>query len=271
MSGHVLIYYVRTYIASTIFSVEFGTMKKPSTKPHFADIARDLTEAIAAGRYPVGSVLPGELELCGLYNTSRHTIRAALNELQQLGLVSRKKNAGTRVESLTPRNDFRPSLGSLEDLVQFGTTNVRIVQSIEKTTITGALAKALGCINGSDWLRISSLRVDSQNQKPVGWTDVYIDPQYDDIVETVRAAPDTLISTLIETRYGRRVAEIRQVVRAILIPKPLADSLEVDGASAGLEILRQYFDAAGQMFEASITVHPADRFAVAMKLQRSGP
>jgi hypothetical protein len=35
--------------------------------------------------------------------------------------------------------------------------------------------------------------------------------------------------------------------------------------------LRQYFDAAGQMFEASITVHPADRFAATMKLQRSAP
>lgn len=246
-------------------------MKKPLTKPHFAEIARDLTEAIAAGRHPVGSVLPGELELCGLYNTSRHTIRAALNELQQLGLVSRKKNAGTRVESATPRNDFRPSLGSLEDLVQFGTTNVRVVQSIAPTAVKGALAKTLGCFSGSDWLRISSLRVDSETQKPVGWTDVYVDPQYDEIAEAVRGAPDTLVSTLIEKRYGRRVAEIRQVVRAILISRPMADSLKVDVASAGLEILRQYFDASGQMFEASITVHPADRFAVAMKLQRSAP
>ncbi|MBL0284882.1 MAG: hypothetical protein IPQ01_13885 [Zoogloea sp.] len=48
-------------------------------------------------------------------------------------------------------------------------------------------------------------------------------------------------------------------------------ALQVETASAGLEILRQYFDAAGQMFEASITVHPADRFAVTMKLQRSAP
>ena len=37
----------------------------------------------------------------------------------------------------------------------------------------------------------------------------------------------------------------------------------------GLEILRHYFDAAGQLFEASVTVHPADRFSVAMRLQRS--
>lgn len=244
-------------------------MKKPATKTHFADIARDLTEGIATGRYPLGSVLPGELELCADYGTSRHTVRAALHELQQLGLVSRKKNAGTRVEALTPKNDFRPSLGSLEDLIQFGVTNVREVQFIGETTVKGDLAKTLGCFNGTRWLKISSLRVDRDKQSPVGWTDVYVDPQYAEICELVRASPDTLISTLIEGRYGRRVAEIRQVVRAMTITEPLAQSLQVTAGMAGLEIVRQYFDSTGQIFEVSVTVHPSDRFAVAMRLQRS--
>lgn len=244
-------------------------MKKPATKPHFAEIAQALTENIAAGHYPVGSILPGELDLCSLYNTSRHTIRAALHELQQLGLVSRKKNAGTRVESATPKNDFRPSLGSLEDLVQFGTTNVRVVQSIEETVTSNALAKKLGCIGGTPWLRVSSLRVDSDNHQPVGWTDVYVERQYADIATLVREEPDTLISTLIERRYGRRVAEIRQVVRGILVEDTTAEALQVVPGSAGLEIIRQYIDAAGQIFQISVSVHPSDRFVVAMKLQRS--
>src|SRR5574337_1288794 len=244
-----------------------ATAKPP--KPHFADIARDLTEGIAAGRFPVGSVLPTELELCALYNTSRHTVRAALHELQQLGLVSRRKNAGTRVESAAPRNDFRPSLGSVEDLVQFGTTNVRVVQSIGETTVRGDLAKALGCGSDTRWLRISSLRVEKGSRRPIGWTDVYVDPQYAEIGEIVRASPETLISTLIEGRYGRRVAEIRQVVRAVAVPEPIAQALKVEVGMPGLEILRHYVDAAGQVFEVSVTVHPADRFAIAMRLQRS--
>jgi len=244
-------------------------MEKNTSKPHFADIARDLTEGIAAGRFPVGSVLPGELELCGTYGTSRHTIRAALHELQQLGLVSRKKNAGTRVESAAPKNDFRPSLGSLEDLIQFGSTNRRVVQSIDVSVVKGELAKTLGCVSGARWLKISSLRVDGETQRPIGWTDVYVDPQFADIAEVVRAEPDTLVSTLIERRYGRRVAEIRQVVKAVSLPEPEARALQAQAGMAGLEIVRQYFDASGKIFEASVTVHPSDRFAVAMRLQRS--
>jgi DNA-binding GntR family transcriptional regulator len=244
-------------------------MEKTTNKLHFADIARDLTEGIAAGRYPVGSVLPGELELCASYGTSRHTIRAALHELQQLGLVSRKKNAGTRVESLAPRNDFRPSLGSLEDLIQFGTSNRRVVQAIDISAVKGELAKTLGCVSGARWLKISSLRVDNDTQRPIGWTDVYVDPEYVEIGELVKAEPDTLVSTLIERRYGRRVAEIRQVVRAVSIAEPEARALQAPAGMAGLEIVRQYFDASGKIFEVSITVHPSDRFAVSMRLQRS--
>src|SRR4030095_9337748 len=98
-------------------------MDLAKNKPHFADIARDLTESIQSGRFPVGSLLPTELELRDRYGTSRHTVRAALRELEQRGLVSRRKNVGTRVKSGQPTRNFRPSLASVDDLVQFGATH----------------------------------------------------------------------------------------------------------------------------------------------------
>lgn len=239
-------------------------------RPHFADIARELTEGIASGRYPVGSVLPTELELRDQYQTSRHTVRAALHELQRLGLVSRRKNAGTRVESAQPRNDFRPSLASVDDVVQFGSEHLRLVQSTEVIVATGKLAKTLKCANGSEWLRISSLRIDGDKESPpVGWTDVYIDPAYTEVAAAAREQPDTLISSLIEARYGRCIAEIQQDVRGALISEEMAERLKVGKGTAALEIVRRYIDSTGETFEVSISVHPAERFSVSMRLTRS--
>ena len=239
-------------------------------RPHFAEIARELTESIASGRYPVGSYLPTELELRDHYQTSRHTVRAALHELQQLGLVSRRKNAGTRVESAQPRNDFRPSLASLDDLVQFGSQHLRLVQSTAEVVATGKLAKALRCTNGTRWLRISSLRVDGDRESPpVGWTDVYIDSAYTDVAETARSQPGTLISSLIEASHGRRIAEIQQGVQAIIVSDEMARRLRVETGTAALEIVRRYLDAAGDTFEVTISVHPAERFSMSMRLLRS--
>ncbi|WP_342352968.1 GntR family transcriptional regulator, partial [Methylobacterium frigidaeris] len=41
----------------------------------WAQVARDLRAGIASGRYPIGSLLPTELELCEQYGMSRHTVR----------------------------------------------------------------------------------------------------------------------------------------------------------------------------------------------------
>lgn len=239
-------------------------------RPHYANIARELTEGIANGRFPVGSYLPTELELRDQYKTSRHTIRAALHELQQLGFVSRRKNAGTRVESAQPRNDFRPSLASLDDLVQFGSEHLRVVQSVEEISATGQLARVLQCEEGVRWLRVSSLRIERDSTRPpIGWTDVYIEPGYLEVAEEARRAPDTLISSLIEARYGRCVAEIQQNVQAVNLANEMAGRLHVDAGTAALEIVRRYIDSAGGAFEISVSVHPAQRFSVSMRLKRS--
>jgi GntR family transcriptional regulator len=239
-------------------------------KPHFADIAHDLLEGIQAGRFAVGSFLPTEFELRDHYGTSRHTVRAALHELEQLGLVSRRKNVGTRVESSEPTKPFRPTLASVDDLVQFGAAHIRAVQSIEDTVAKGALAKELGCANGARWLRISSLRLrGNANNAPIGWTDVYLDPAYADIADTIRASPDTLISSLVESRYGRRIAEIQQDIKATIASEKMALKLHVDTGTPMLKIVRRYLDMAGQIFEASVTFHPAERFSLSMRLRRS--
>ena len=45
------------------------------SETRYAQVARDLTDGIANGRFPVGSLLPTELELCEHYAASRHTVR----------------------------------------------------------------------------------------------------------------------------------------------------------------------------------------------------
>ncbi len=240
-------------------------------KTNFTNIASHLKDAITSGHFAVGTLLPTELELCKHYQTSRHTIRAALTELQQLGLVSRKKNVGTRVIAAQPRSTFRPSLASVDDLVQFGAEHLRSVQRVDETVVTGTLAEELGCPDGARWLRISSLRLVGDAQAPpIGWTDVYVDPEYLEIGEVVRASPDVLVSALIESRYGRQIAHIHQDVRAFLIQdEVLAKALDAKVGEPALKIVRRYLDRDGELFEASVTVHPADRFSVSMQLSRS--
>jgi GntR family transcriptional regulator len=239
------------------------------SETRYAQVARDLAQGIATGRFPIGSLLPTELELCERYGASRHTVRAALRELQELGLVSRRKRVGTRVEAASPSSGYRQSLASIEDLVQFGATHRRVVREIEDVIADRALARALGCPPGTRWLRISSLRMSGgPGTAPIGWTDVYVDAAYSDLRDVVRDVPKVLISTLIESRYGRRVVEVRQDIQAVLMPRHLAVELKVEAGTPALRIVRHYVDQAGEAFEISVTTHPADRFTFSIRLRR---
>jgi GntR family transcriptional regulator len=235
-----------------------------------AEIAKDLAEQIASGKVPIGDLLPTEFELCERYGASRYTVRMALGQLQEQGLISRRKNVGTRVEASRPAVGFMQSLASVEDLAQFGATHVRVVRGVGEVVVDLQQAQELGCAGGSRWLRISSLRMDgSKKNRPIGWTDVYIDPAYADVGPMVRKATQTLISELIESRYGRRIARIRQDLRASTVPSHLAEELKVDAGSPALMIMRRYFDAADEVFEITVTIHPAERFTFSMELHRS--
>jgi DNA-binding GntR family transcriptional regulator len=155
-------------------------------------------------------------------------------------------------------------------LVQFGEAHVREVQATGPVTADAELAAELGCTPGTRWFRISSLRLDGRpGSAPVGWTDVYVDPAYADLGEVVRSAPDLLVITLIEQRYGRSCAEIRQDVDAVALPPAQAATLDAQPGSPALRILRHYLDQAGKIIEISSTLHPAGRFSVSQRMRRT--
>lgn len=240
------------------------------TKIRHTELARELGQGIASGQFPVGSLLPTEFELCDRYNGSRYTVRKALEELQDLGLISRRKNVGTRVEATRPAPGFTQAIATVDELAQFGATHVRIVRSVDEVVADLTLAKELGCPGGTRWLRISSLRMDGgKKSRPIGWTDVYVDASYADIGTLVRNSPELLVSALIEMRYGRRIARIQQDIHAVSMPKKLGEELSADAGSPALKIVRRYLDSAEEAFEITVSVHPADRFTFSMQMERS--
>src|ERR1700681_3160612 len=61
-------------------------------------IADDLEQAIALGAHAAGDRLPGEVEIAARFGVNRHTVRRALAELNQRGLIRAERGSGTYVE-----------------------------------------------------------------------------------------------------------------------------------------------------------------------------
>jgi len=76
-------------------------LKSESSSPLYHQLMQRLSEDIERGTYPVGSRIPPEHKLEELYKVSRVTVRRALAELTDNGLLERKQGKGTFVS--TPR------------------------------------------------------------------------------------------------------------------------------------------------------------------------
>ena len=81
-------------------------LQADSATPLYEQIANDIREQVAAGRYQQNEALPSEVKLCELYGVSRVTVRKAISELVDQGVVIKKHGKGTFITS----HDYLSSL-----------------------------------------------------------------------------------------------------------------------------------------------------------------
>ena len=245
---------------------------KPSARngaPRYAHLARTLTRAIAKGRYPVGSTLPTEHALCRSFGVSRFTVREALRQLSEAGLVTRKPRAGTQVIAAQASRPYTQTLGSLDDLLQYaGDTELRLVHT-GAVRSDAAPARDIPIAPGETWLFAIGIRYRKDDDRPVCITRVYISPRFGAMTRHIKDRTDTLYK-LIEQHHGVSVARVEQRIVAVALSRDDARHLKAKAGSPALRTLRLYYDAGGQLIEASDSLHPGDRFSYAMTIRKSG-
>ncbi|QHI96850.1 GntR family transcriptional regulator [Xylophilus rhododendri] len=236
----------------------------------YAAVAKALVSGIAAGTYPVGSNLPGETELAEAFQVSRGTVRVALDKLQGLGLISRRKRAGTRVEARHPPvATYEPTISSVDELIQYSAHSARLIQSIRNIVADQALAARLGCAPGTAWMQVEASRSEPGVAGfPMAWWTVYVTKDDGALIRNRLKTDQRLISDLIHEATGRVLSEVRQTVRAIGVPEGLAAQLGVAPDAHALEFTRQYYDQARELFQVAVSVHPGDRSAYSTVLKR---
>ncbi len=69
--------------------------------PLYAQLVGIIKRQISSGALAVGALLPSESELCRALDVSRNTVRQAIGELEDEGLVVRKRGKGTFVADPT--------------------------------------------------------------------------------------------------------------------------------------------------------------------------
>ena len=226
-----------------------------------------LRQEIEAGVFAVGARLPTEDALCCRFGVSRHTVREALRQLREEGLVASRQGAGTTVIGSGAPPLYVHAVASVDELLQYAVETRYRAKTGTFVTADGALAARLGCAPGTRWLRVEGFRYASAAAPPICWTEVFVHGDYGRVGDMIGKRPGPIF-TWIEALYGERVAEVEQTLRAAALPAAITRALGAERGSMAIEISRAYRTASRKLVEVAFNLHPADRFAYSMTLRR---
>ena len=236
--------------------------------PLYKSLANSLEQHIYNGDWSVGSTLPSEADLCQNFQSSRHTLRHALQILETNGLIFRRQGAPTKVVSRQRLRRFTQSFNSPIDILSYSRDTYRQNLVEEYIELDEALSQIVGAPVGSSWYHIGGIRKRQRVEEVIAWTDIYILPQFASLTKDPEHT-QVMVYEQIEKKYGARIERAEVDVYAALTTPQIATKLNISPDTSCLVIIRRYFDDQDKLFEVTVTHHPENKYVYSMEFKAS--
>jgi GntR family transcriptional regulator len=238
-----------------------------SPVPYYAQVKQALSACIEQGIWKPGEQIPGEPELCSMFDVSRTVIRQALGELELEGVVVRAKGKGTFVAQAKIMENLAQRLtGFYQDMADRGSPPV---SQVLKQHVVPASPKIAGLLNhppGTPMIEIERLRF--VNDEPMTLVTTYL---------PYAACPGVLqadltrqsLYALLEAEYGLFIARGARTLEAVAANAREAGLLQIEiGAPLMLLDSVSYLED-GAPIEYYHALHRGDRSRFEATLIRS--
>lgn len=226
-------------------------------KPLYLQLVDELETTIRE-QMSTNDKLPSERELTDQYGVSRITVRLALQELEQRGLVYKKQGKGTFVSEVGDSVvDLSKAYSFTEQMRKMGKTPMTTILSFTTSLVAEDLGKEMGLGEDDEVYVLERLR--SADQVPMMLETSYI---------PVATFPD-LARELLERKplYDIFAEDYKQSIRvaeeefyASLALDAAAKWLEIPEHSPVLQLQRKSYNAKNKLVEYTVSVARADQF-----------
>lgn len=221
----------------------FADIDRTGPVPLYFQIATRLEQAIVSGALPPGARLENEISIAQSLGLSRPTIRRAIQDLVDKGLLVRRRGIGTQV---VQGQVTRPvELTSLyEDLVRTQHSPGTVVLAHETIAASEAVGQVLGVELGADVLHLRRMR--STDGVPVAILENYMPLEFADLSQ--EDLEQRSLYQLMRTR-GVAIQIAKQKIGARRATKEESELLSIDKGGPVLTMERIAFDQSGRAIE----------------------
>ncbi|WP_018247652.1 GntR family transcriptional regulator [Orenia marismortui] len=205
-------------------------LNENSPIPLYYQLENIIREKIERGEYKSGDKIPSERQFSEEINLSRMTIRKAISNLVQEGILERRRGQGTFV-SEKKLDTFPGLIGFNEHIEMKGMKPSSKVLEHKIFLATYEIAKRLGIEEGDRVILTARLRL--ADNEPIGYEKSYVPYHICPELLDIDLSKGSIYKTLSKAGYKPTIAN--QEVEAILSDEEMAELL---GGSVDQPILR---------------------------------
>lgn len=241
-----------------------GTNDAPTTL--YAKLRDGLRANILDGVLKPLDKLPSESQLATIHKVSRITVRLALGDLQNEGLIVRQQGKGAFV---APPRRATQSLDRLQGLGEALTAQGHSVHGkrlrMKRIKAPALVAKTLQLAAGDEVWHMVSLRY--MNREPISVNSSYFPLPLGERVARLDLSGRDVIDVL-ETELGKTIAQAQLEISAMAMPVREGRWLQVNPGMPALCVRRVLCDTSEQKLQVETVIYRADVFSYKLNLAR---
>lgn len=228
--------------------------------PLYLQLKEKIEEKIIKGMFK--TKIPSEREIMDEYHVSRSTVRQAVGELVESGILVKRAGRGTFI-ALKPIDDWLGSLSSTTETIErMGMSSGAKLLRSEVIELSPELKQETGLDKAFHFKRLRYA-----NYIPIGIENHYYPISLGEKINTYDLNKETLYD-LLETELGIHTFEAEQVIKAGKPIKQDEDLLELEPQSSVLFTNRKLFDINERFVEYEQAIYRADMYSFKIKLSR---
>lgn len=241
-------------------------INRKSAIPYYVQVQNQLEDSIKHGEWKPGEKLPGEHQLCEMFNVSRTVIRQALDQLEQEAIIYKEKGKGSFVAQPTIKKRFVQNLiGFYEDMAEQGYTPFSKVLELKVIQASNRVAGKLEIEANSDVIYLERLRF--INDEPITLTRTYL--PYDLCPQVLSADFGyTSLYALLENDCGLSIARGTRIIEAVATNEYESHHMQIAVGSPLILIRSISYLADGTPLEYYEALHRGDKSRFEVELVR---
>jgi len=240
------------------------TIDRNKPKKLYVQVFEAVREEIETGRWPIGSQIPVEDELCRKYEVSKATIRLAVLELVRNGYLMRQQGRGTFVCEKTPSPGVTMSTDFNELMIQAATPFAIRVLAQTVTTPVDDLEHKLEAQGENHLIYIRRLIL--TEDKPVLLAESYIPHRL--CPELLREELDgRLLTEILERKFELPITRIKIFVEVASATDNEAMMLDITKGAPVLLLEQHFYSHATQVMYMR-TVKRADKLRLSAEFAK---